>query len=67
MTFAAKLIGTAPPTPAAHAIGFAHATVRTAISDLEHGRTAYALSTLQTTLAMLDSALVPELRIGEQS
>ena len=60
--FAAKLAGTAPPVPASYAVGFAHGQVRTAIADLESGRTAFALSALQTTLAMLDSAMVPELR-----
>ena len=64
MTAFAKLVeGTAPPVPASFAIGFAHAQIRTAIADLESGRTAFALSALQTTLAMLDSALVPELRL----
>lgn len=53
---------TAPPIPAAFAVGFAHSQLRTAIADLKRGQTAWALSTLQTTLAMLEQALSPELR-----
>ncbi len=52
------------PVPAAFAVGFAASQVRTAIADLESGRSAYALSALQTTLAMLDSAMSPELRLA---
>ena len=65
MTYAAKLVGTEPPVPASFAVGFAHAQLRTAIADLESGRSAFALSALQTTLAMLDSAMAPELRSNQ--
>ncbi len=64
MTYAAKIAGTEPPVRASFAVGFAHGQVRTAIADLESGRTAFALSALQTTLAMLDSAMAPELRLA---
>ena len=77
MTFAKLVEGTAPPVRASFAVGFAKSMVLNAIFEMEHGRTAHALSALQTTLAMLDSALAPELRtartlmqferIGEQS
>lgn len=60
--FAAHVAGTAPPIPASFAVGYAHGQLRTAIADLESGRSAFALSTLQTTLAMLEQALAPELR-----
>ena len=63
--FAAKLAGTEPPVPASFAVGFAASQVRTAIADLESGRSAFALSALQTTLAMLDSAMAPELRSNQ--
>lgn len=61
-TYAALVADTAPPVPASFAVGYAHGALRTAIADLERGQPAWALSTLQTTLAMLDSAMVPELR-----
>jgi hypothetical protein len=54
---------TEPQVSAAFAVGFSHAQIRTAIADLESGRTAFALSALQTTLAMLDAAMQPELRM----
>lgn len=53
---------TAPAVPASFAVGFCHSLVRDAIADLERGQPAWALSTLQTTLAMLDQALSLELR-----
>lgn len=63
MTAFEKLVeGTEPPVSAAFAVGFSYGQLRTAIADLERGQPAWALSTLQTTLAMLEQALAPELR-----
>ncbi len=62
MTYAHKLVGTAPPVRASFAVGFAAAHLRTAIDAMERGQHGLALSAMQTTLAMLESALAPELR-----